>query len=131
VDGNSVGRLRAGGSPHVIEVAPGPHVIQVSNDYAITHVEEIELAPGATVDMLNINLLRRPVTVRFPVRLDMNCQVLNGDTVVGTLQSLGFAARLNREELLSEIRIVCPNGVTLGPYDIRQPLPGEAVNFPP
>jgi len=132
VDGNSIGaRIRAGGSPRAIEVLPGEHVVQISNDYANTHREQIVIEAGGTVEILNITLSRRPVTVRFPSDLNMSCEVFNGPNIIGSLQSIGYATRLYDEDLLSEIRIVCPNGVTLGPYDIRQPLPGEAVNFPP
>jgi serine/threonine protein kinase len=131
VDGQSKGRTRGGSAPLRIEMTPGPHVLKVTNDYALAFERRFELDAGQSVRFDDISLQKRPVTLQFQPNLAPECIVLLQEKSLGTLGALGFQSSISNPRDLSKLHIRCPDGKLHGPFDMTTPSPGDIVRFPP
>jgi len=124
IDGRRIGR-----APVALDLPPGPHTLKVTNDYALEYIREFSLEPGEQKVLDGILLQKRPVTVRFSAAPE--CVVLLENRPLGTVAELGGSRALSDPTEISRLHLACPDGETLGPWDVRSPRPGESVTLPP
>jgi serine/threonine-protein kinase len=124
IDGRRIGR-----APVSLDLPPGPHTLKVTNDYALEYVREFDLEAGEQKVLDGILLQKRPVTVRFAA--DPECVVLLENRPLGTVGELGGSRALSDPTEVSRLHLACPDGETLGPWEVRSPRPGESVTLPP
>jgi serine/threonine-protein kinase len=124
IDGRRIGR-----APVSLDLAPGPHTLKVTNDYALEYVRAFSLEAGEQKVLDGILLQKRPVTVRFAA--DPACVVLLEDRPLGTVGEMGGSRAFSDPNEISRLRLACPDGEALGPWTVRSPRPGESVTLPP
>jgi hypothetical protein len=131
VDGQSKGRTRGGSDPIRLEIAPGAHVLKVTNDYALAFERRFELDAGQSLRFEDIVLRKRPLSIQLKPELAPDCILRLGDETLGSLGSLGFRSTLENPSHLARLHITCPDGKLYGPFDMPSPSPGDIVHFPP
>jgi len=132
IDGRRKGRIR-GTSPKEYNLKPGSHTLKVANDYAIPIVHQIEVTAGEVLAFENIELQKRPISVRIRPDIPVDCTVTVNGRARGPISKTSRVISIGRPKDIKTLEIQCPeDGSRYGPYaDQAIPTPGSAVAFPP
>ncbi|MCB9791912.1 MAG: protein kinase [Alphaproteobacteria bacterium] len=126
LDGKKVGQVR---QPLRLQVAPGPHVLLLTNTMSKDSTTRFEVGAGEQKE-IEVTLVKKPISVRFRASLDPDCDVIVDGETAGSIAGIGGAFDLQDPDAAHMISLRCPNSDEQS-FTVEPGRPGSQVMLPP